>query len=193
VTTTGQETVPTTGYVLYVLLESGDEIRTASDGSSQALDELQRQLESDEFVRLGDDLVVRTGDVHSAHRRRDDGDGHSLVDSLKQRLRGDDMAATERPTRPRGGTAGIEDRYLGYGTRPWAETKPFFLTSEFFTWILVGAGILIAAAIADNLDAPRAWLLLTILTAAYIVSRGLAKAGSRDPNPELFDPERNRR
>jgi hypothetical protein len=37
---------------------------------------------------------------------------------------------------------------------------------------------LIAAAVADNLDAPRAWVIVGFIAAAYIVSRGLAKAGT---------------
>ena len=61
-----------------------------------------------------------------------------------------------------------------------AETKPFYMTSEFLTLVASVAGVLIAAAVAENYDAPRAWLLATILASAYMISRGLAKAGSRD-------------
>ena len=60
-------------------------------------------------------------------------------------------------------------------SRGFTETKPFFLTSEFLTLVAGVAGVLIAAAMADNLQAPRAWLFVTILGAAYILSRGLAK------------------
>lgn len=38
--------------------------------------------------------------------------------------------------------------------------------------------ILIAGAVSDNLDDVRAWTLVTIIGAAYILSRGLAKGGS---------------
>ena len=66
------------------------------------------------------------------------------------------------------------------------ETKASFKTTEFFAWITVLAGILIAAALVDENDAGgfganQAWLYATILTAAYMVSRGLAKSGSREP------------
>ncbi|MGH9321186.1 MAG: hypothetical protein ACRD3V_15050 [Vicinamibacteria bacterium] len=40
------------------------------------------------------------------------------------------------------------------------------------------AATLIAAAVADNFDAPRAWLIVGIVATGYIVSRGLAKAGN---------------
>jgi hypothetical protein len=64
---------------------------------------------------------------------------------------------------------------------PWnlgEETKPFFLTSEFWVGVLTVVTLLIATT-AKNYDAPRAWTLVTVVAAAYIVSRGLAKSGSR--------------
>ena len=38
--------------------------------------------------------------------------------------------------------------------------------------------VLIAAAVADNFDAPIAWALVTLLAFAYIISRGLVKRGT---------------
>jgi hypothetical protein len=38
--------------------------------------------------------------------------------------------------------------------------------------------VLIAAAVSDSLDDVRAWTLATIIGAAYIISRGIAKAGT---------------
>jgi hypothetical protein len=58
------------------------------------------------------------------------------------------------------------------------ETKPSFLTTEFYAFVASVAAILIAAAQADNFDAPRAWTLVAAVTIGYMVSRGLAKAGS---------------
>ena len=78
------------------------------------------------------------------------------------------------------------------------ETKLSLKTTEFWAMGGVIAAILIAAAVSDSLDDVRAWTLVTIVAAAYIISRGLAKAGSRytggdDPlnrNPanSLFPP-----
>ena len=59
------------------------------------------------------------------------------------------------------------------------ETKPSFKTTELLTMLGVVAAILIAAASADNFDAPRAWTLVAVVASAYMVSRGLAKSGSR--------------
>jgi len=41
------------------------------------------------------------------------------------------------------------------------------------------ATILIAAAVSDSLGDVRAWTLVAGVAAAYIISRGLAKAGTR--------------
>jgi len=66
------------------------------------------------------------------------------------------------------------------------ETKASFKTTEFFAFLAVLAGILIAAQVVDEANtggfgARQAWLYITILTVGYMVSRGLAKSGSRDP------------
>ena len=66
------------------------------------------------------------------------------------------------------------------------ETKAAFKTTEFFAFVAVLAGILIAGALVDSSDAGgygarQVWLYATILTVGYMVSRGLAKSGSRDP------------
>jgi len=58
------------------------------------------------------------------------------------------------------------------------ETKWAPLTTEFWAMVVLIVAILIAAAISDTLDDRRAWLLVTIIGAAYIVSRGSAKAGT---------------
>jgi hypothetical protein len=66
------------------------------------------------------------------------------------------------------------------------ETKAAFKTTEFFAYVVVLAGVLIAGAIVDQgdsggLGARQVWLYATVLTVGYLISRGLAKSGSRDP------------
>jgi uncharacterized membrane protein AbrB (regulator of aidB expression) len=58
------------------------------------------------------------------------------------------------------------------------ETKWAPLTTEFWAMVILIVAILIASAISDTLGDQRAWLLATIIGAAYIVSRGIAKAGT---------------
>jgi hypothetical protein len=70
------------------------------------------------------------------------------------------------------------------------ETKPFFLTSEFVGAVLAIAGIAITAAASDSFGAWRAWILITAVTVGYLVSRGIAKSGTRshaDDPREQFD------
>jgi len=66
------------------------------------------------------------------------------------------------------------------------ETKASFKTSEFFAYLAAVIGVLIAAGVVDEANAGgfgarQAWLYVTILTVGYMVSRGLAKSGSREP------------
>jgi hypothetical protein len=66
------------------------------------------------------------------------------------------------------------------------ETKAAFKTTEFFSYLAVLAGVLIAGAVVDSADAGgygarQVWLYATILTVGYMISRGLAKSGSSDP------------
>lgn len=77
------------------------------------------------------------------------------------------------------------------------ETKHSFKTTEFWAMVAVIAGILLASYVVgdddggragDAFPAVRAWLYVAIVASAYMVSRGLAKAGSRDPY--WADPER---
>ena len=79
-------------------------------------------------------------------------------------------------------------------TRLSTETKAAFKTTEFFAFIAVLVGILVAGAVVDSSDAGgygarQVWLYATILTVGYMVSRGLAKSGSRDP----YDADSNDR
>ena len=52
------------------------------------------------------------------------------------------------------------------------------LTTEFWAMLLLIVAVLIAAAISDSLNDIRGWTLATIIGAAYILSRGLAKGGT---------------
>ena len=70
--------------------------------------------------------------------------------------------------------------------RQSTETKSALKTTELIVFIVVAAGIFIASAVADQQAdggfGPRyAWLYVTILAVGYMISRGLAKAGSREP------------
>jgi hypothetical protein len=58
------------------------------------------------------------------------------------------------------------------------ETKPSFLTTEFYAMVGVIVAVLIAAKVSDSLDDVRAWTLVSAVAIGYMLSRGLAKSGS---------------
>jgi hypothetical protein len=73
------------------------------------------------------------------------------------------------------------------------ETKPSFKTSELVLYVLAVLGVLIASAVTgdggsddggDIFAADKAWWFITLLTIGYMVSRGLAKAGSRSSDTD---------
>jgi hypothetical protein len=72
------------------------------------------------------------------------------------------------------------------GDRLTRETKPSFKTTEFIVYVVSVLGVLIASLVVDvNEDGQRfsayqGWFLVTLLTIGYLISRGLAKSGSRD-------------
>ena len=107
-------------------------------------------------------------------------------------------------------TRDVTDRGVGerYDTAPaqrtivrfYDETKAAIKSTEFYAYLLTFAGILIAAQVisegdsgtgtsGDVFNANRAWLYLTILTVGYMISRGLAKAGSGHRDQD--DSQRN--
>lgn len=77
----------------------------------------------------------------------------------------------------------------GVFARLTSETKHAFKTTEFWGMAAIVAGILAASWLvgdgdgggADAFPAVRAWLYVAIVGSAYMVSRGLAKAGSHEP------------
>jgi di/tricarboxylate transporter len=60
------------------------------------------------------------------------------------------------------------------------ETKSAVKTTELIAFIVVAVAVLIAANIVKGFDAQHAWLYVSMLTIGYMISRGLAKSGSRD-------------
>jgi hypothetical protein len=74
------------------------------------------------------------------------------------------------------GATEAAQRAAGLSRTP--ETKEFFRSSEFFVWGLTAFLVLVAALFSGALNATRAWTLVAVLSAAYIVSRGISKAGT---------------
>lgn len=85
-----------------------------------------------------------------------------------------------------------EGRQVPEDLRMWAdrvrgsETKPSLRSTEFWVYLASVVGVLAAAQLVgtnaqgvDPLGAERAWWFITLLTIGYLISRGLAKAGSQ--------------
>ena len=103
------------------------------------------------------------------------------------------MSAVGTPSASSGQTgAATRGDVTNHGRRLTTETKAAFKTTEFVAYVAAVAGVLIAGLVtkaghvagSDALRADRVWLYVTILTVGYMVSRGLAKAGSRQPYDE---------
>jgi hypothetical protein len=87
------------------------------------------------------------------------------------------MASTETAAGPRDRSASLPRA----SRRVFEETKPSFLTTEFYAMVGVIAAVLVASWVSDSLDDVRAWTLVSAVAIGYMLSRGLAKSGSRHP------------
>ena len=59
------------------------------------------------------------------------------------------------------------------------ETKHSLKTTEFWAMAGVILAILIASAVSDSLGDVRAWTLVAAVAIGYMISRGLAKSGTK--------------
>lgn len=83
------------------------------------------------------------------------------------------MATAERTERARATMP------LGVGSRGFDETKLSLKTTEFWAMVGVIVAILIATAVSDSLGDVRAWTLVAAVAIGYMISRGLAKSGTK--------------
>ena len=83
------------------------------------------------------------------------------------------MAATEAAERRRSSAVSSK------AGRTTDETKNAFKTTEFFAMVGIIGAILIASAVSDSIGDRRAWTLVAAVAIGYIISRGLAKSGTK--------------
>ncbi|MEV1023206.1 hypothetical protein [Streptomyces sp. NPDC050264] len=95
------------------------------------------------------------------------------------------MTAASSPRYPETETGQARDTYTARQTQ--SETKLSFKTSEMFAYVASVVAVLVASLVVgdgsdgvDRFPADRAWLFVTLLTIGYLISRGLAKSGSRE-------------
>ncbi len=79
------------------------------------------------------------------------------------------------------------------GRRVSTETKSSYKTTELIAYVVVALAVLVAAAVTDSSDfgPQEAWFYVSLLTIGYMISRGLAKSGSRDFYDDAADHRSN--
>lgn len=91
-----------------------------------------------------------------------------------------------------------DTREVTHLRRQGDETKPSWKSTELFVYLAAVIGVLIASNVVgdganndgrDYFAADKAWWFITLLTIGYLVSRGLAKSGSRSRD---IDPRSTR-
>ena len=83
------------------------------------------------------------------------------------------MAATDTAERLRTSAPSGEARRVS------DETKLSLKTTEFWAMAGIIVALLIAAAVSDSLNDVRAWTLVAAVGIGYMISRGLAKSGTK--------------
>jgi hypothetical protein len=78
-------------------------------------------------------------------------------------------------------------RDRGRARARWAETKPSFLTTEFYAMIAAIVGTIIAGESNNSWDDRWVWQIVGAIAIGYMIGRGLAKAGSIEPRYD--DPD----
>ncbi|KMO84089.1 hypothetical protein BST22_14020 [Mycolicibacterium chubuense] len=96
---------------------------------------------------------------------------------------------TNNPTaaqRPAAAYSAVDGQHERMPARRGAETKAAYKTTEFIVYVVAVVGVLVASFLVSTTDAhedyfraDRAWFYVVILSIGYMVSRGIAKAGSR--------------
>ena len=94
--------------------------------------------------------------------------------------------ATSTGTQPGTRTNGRRGLFVAGET----EARPGLMTTEFWLTILSAMTVVIATYVSDSLSSDVGWALFAGIIAAYAISRGLAKAGSREGPFVLGDVNR---
>lgn len=72
--------------------------------------------------------------------------------------------------------------------RSFSETKDGIKTTEFWIMLVAVAGILVATyADSDSFARVDGWKYVSWIVIAYVISRGLAKLGTREPSIDRID------
>jgi hypothetical protein len=94
--------------------------------------------------------------------------------------------AARRADAPNTHGVAAESHPTRVAVRRGEETKAFYKTTGFVVFLVATLGVLLASYLVTTTDAhedyfraDKAWLYVVVLSVGYMVSRGLAKSGSR--------------
>ena len=101
-------------------------------------------------------------------------------------MKGTEHGCRDRPS----GQYRCRDRPAGLRASHQHRDQGCLKTTEFAVYVVVFVGILVASFLVktgqdgqrvDYFRADKAWWYITLLTIGYMIARGLAKSGSREP------------
>jgi hypothetical protein len=95
--------------------------------------------------------------------------------------RGYVMANVDTGTQPGDGTSKTRrSNLLEDGFMFSTEARPGIITSEFLLTLITSLVVVVAAYISETVPQRWGWAFFTAIIVAYILSRGIAKAGSKE-------------
>ena len=158
---------------LVVTLRSGEQVhaRLGVDGQAARarLEQIQRDLAGERFVRIGEGLVLRADEIQSVALAPE----HELDRRWQPGAHEGESYPGADPYES-GGRLAVVDRF----ERTMLARVGYLPSSELAATVLGISGVLVAALLTDGLDAGGAWLVVGLIVAAYVVSRGISKAGT---------------
>lgn len=165
---------------LVITLRSGERLVARLTGDEQSargrLLAAQAQLAAEQYILVGDEIVVRADEVRSVELMHDPPDPAFSQHETVPEPSYESTWGAHRPRRH--GTALVDRAYellrATFGTAPLPP-------GEVVAAVVGVVGVVLAALIANDLDAQGASLVVALILSAYILSRGIAKAGREAP------------
>lgn len=75
---------------------------------------------------------------------------------------------------------GYDDPQIEQTVHHTTETRRSFVTTEFWVMLAAAVAIMVSAYNDAAFDIDQGWTLVTAIVVGYLLSRGFAKAGSRE-------------
>ena len=179
---------------LVITLRTGEQLVARVAGDEHAararLVSIQSQLAGEQYVLVGDEIVVRADEVRSIELAHDPASLPFAASTEGWQATSRDVPSyvASEPYQSNWGTRRGHGAAVLYRARALvrgsAGAAPLTVTSELVVAVLGIFGVLIAALVTDDLDAQGAWLIVGVILSAYILGSGIAKAGTGASRPD---------